>query len=143
MFFRNAEALITLIKKKINNKKSIPIRPRMKAHTESSLERNKPGWMGGTNTRPSVLDRLVGDWEFSQIMANHLRLDFHLIEGLSIVNTNNATNHFRNYNHVAQVRPNRLRFLTRWSLPFLFQDSRITSSVYVQSTFTLVIITEE
>lgn len=88
---------------------------------ETSLERNEPGRVGSTNTRPSVLDRLVTDGELSKIMANHLGLDLNLIEGLAIVDSNNAPNHFRYNDHVAKVSSNWLRLLPRWGLPFLFQ----------------------
>lgn len=36
-------------------------------------------------------------------MANHFRLDFHLVELLARVNTNDATNHLRNNNHVTEM----------------------------------------
>jgi hypothetical protein len=38
-----------------------PLDQQYKAHAKSSLERNEPRRVGGTNTRPSVLDRLVTD----------------------------------------------------------------------------------
>jgi hypothetical protein len=37
-------------------------------------------------------------------VSNHLRLDFDLVEFLSRVDANNATNHLRNHNHVSQMR---------------------------------------
>ena len=37
-------------------------------------------------------------------MSNHLRLDFDLVEFLSRVDANNATNHLGNNNHVSQMR---------------------------------------
>lgn len=42
-------------------KLALPIGQQFKAHAKSSLERNEPRGVGGTNTRPSVLDRLVTD----------------------------------------------------------------------------------
>lgn len=36
-------------------------------------------------------------------MANHLRLDLHLVELLAGVDTNDATNHLGNDNHVTEV----------------------------------------
>jgi hypothetical protein len=47
---------------------------------------------------------VLRDREFSQIVSNHLRLDFDLVEFLSRVDANNATNHLRNHNHVSQMR---------------------------------------
>lgn len=77
--------------------------------------------MGSTNTRPTVLDGLVRDGEFSKIMANHFRLDLNLIEGLAVIDSNYAANHLRYNNHVSQVGSHWLRLLTLWGLPFLFQ----------------------
>jgi hypothetical protein len=37
-------------------------------------------------------------------VSNHLRLDFDLVEFLSRVDANNATNHLRNHNHVSEMR---------------------------------------
>jgi hypothetical protein len=41
------------------------------------------------------------DREFSQIMSDHLRLDFDLVELLSTVDANNAANHLWDDNHVS------------------------------------------
>lgn len=59
--------------------------------------------MGSTNTRPTVLDRLVGDGELGKVAADHLRLDLNLIEGLAIVHSNDTPNHLRHYDHVLKV----------------------------------------
>jgi hypothetical protein len=42
--------------------------------TSSSLERNETGAVGGTNTGPSVLDRLVSDGKLAQVVTDHFRL---------------------------------------------------------------------
>lgn len=42
------------------------------------LKRNKTRTVSGTNTRPTVLDRLVGQGELAQVETDHLRLDFDL-----------------------------------------------------------------
>lgn len=73
-----------------------------------------------------MLDRFVTDGELSKIMANHLGLDLNLIEGLAIVDSNNAPNHFRYNDHVAKVSPNWLRLLPRWGLPFLLKNTSKT-----------------
>ncbi len=36
-------------------------------------------------------------------MTSHFRLNFHAVENLSIVNTNDTSNHFWNNNHISQV----------------------------------------
>lgn len=40
--------------------------------------------MSGTNTGPSVFDGFVRDGKFAQVMANHIGLDFYLVESLQI-----------------------------------------------------------
>jgi hypothetical protein len=94
--------------------------------TKQLLEGNETRRVGGTNTRSSVLDwvavrllvtcassnpnlrrkngYVLRDREFSQIMTNHLGLDFHLVELLARVDTNDTTNHLRNDNHISQMR---------------------------------------
>lgn len=42
------------------------------------LKRDETGAVGGTNSRPTVLDGLVRQGEFTQVETNHLRLDFDL-----------------------------------------------------------------
>jgi hypothetical protein len=38
------------------------------------LEGDESGRVGGTDTRATVLDRLVGDGELAQVVSDHLRL---------------------------------------------------------------------
>ena len=59
--------------------------------------------MSGTNTRATVLDWLVSDREFTEVVANHFRLNFNTVEILSVVHTNNASNHFGNNDHIAKM----------------------------------------
>jgi hypothetical protein len=59
--------------------------------------------VGGTNTRATVLDWLVSDREFPKVVANHFGLNFNLVEVLAVVDTNNATDHFRDNDHVAKM----------------------------------------
>lgn len=51
----------------------------------------------------AVLLRLAGDGELAQVVADLLRLDFHLVEGLALVDTHNAAQHVRQDDHVTQV----------------------------------------
>jgi hypothetical protein len=67
------------------------------------LERNETGRVGGTDTGTTVLDGLVGDGELSKVVSNHLGLDFDLVEGLAVVDTNDGTDHLRDDNHVTEV----------------------------------------
>jgi hypothetical protein len=68
-----------------------------------TLKRNESRLVRCADTRTSVPHRLVGDGEFSKVHADHFRLHFHTTEHLSVVDTNNTADHFRNNNHVTQV----------------------------------------
>ena len=87
----------------------------------ASLEGNEPRGVGSTDTRPTMLDRLVRDGELCEVVANHLRLDLNLVEGLAIVDTDDATNHLRHNDHVAEVGPDGLWLFTSRSIFFLFK----------------------
>jgi hypothetical protein len=41
--------------------------------------------------------------EFTKVMTNHFRADFDLVESLTVVDTNDGTDHFRDDDHVTQV----------------------------------------
>lgn len=58
-----------------------------------------------------MTDWLVGDREFSKVVANHLRLDLNLIEGLSIMDAHNCPDHLWHNDHVSKVRLDHLRLL--------------------------------
>ena len=57
------------------------------------LERAEAGGVGGSNARLATLYQLVGGGEFTQLVTNHLGLDFHLAEGLAIVHARHAAHH--------------------------------------------------
>lgn len=83
--------------------------------------------MGGTDTGTTVLDGLavwlldipysfgfarggygywgyvLGDREFTQVVANHLGLDFDLVELLTGVDTDDAADHLGDNDHVTEV----------------------------------------
>jgi hypothetical protein len=59
------------------------------------------------------------------IMTNHLGLDLNLTEGFAVVNSNDASDHFRHNDHTPKMGPDRLWLLTRWGLPFLLQPTKI------------------
>ena len=80
-----------------------------------SFQRNEPGAVGGTDTRTTVLDGLVRDGEFAEVAANHLRLDFNLVEGFPLINTNHGSNHLGHDDHIPEMRFYNLRFLQRRS----------------------------
>merc|ERR1712194_156040 len=59
--------------------------------------------MSRRNTRTSVPYWLVRNRKPPKIHTNHLRFHFYTTKLLSIVNTNNTTNHLRHNNHITQV----------------------------------------
>ena len=59
--------------------------------------------MGGPNAGLAMLHWLIGDGELAQAVANHLRLDFHLVEGLAIVHAHHAAHHLWQDDHAPQV----------------------------------------
>jgi hypothetical protein len=50
-----------------------------------------------------VVDRSVGDGEFTEVVADHIWSDFDLVEGLTVVDTDDGTNHLWDDNHVTQM----------------------------------------
>ena len=60
----------------------------------------------------------VGDREFTQVVTDHFRSDFDLVEDLTVVNTNNRTNHFWNDDHVSQVSSDNSWLFIFWSRQF-------------------------
>ena len=75
------------------------------------LQRNELRRVSSTDTRTVVLHRSVGNRELSEVVTNHLSLDFNIVEALAIVNTDNRTNHLRNNQHVTEVSLHGLRTL--------------------------------
>jgi hypothetical protein len=96
------------------------LQTRTKHNLDLSLQRNEPRRVSGTNTRPTVLHWLVREGKLCKVVANHLRFDLNLVEGFTVVDTDDASNHLRHNNHVAEVGPHRLRLLTSRSIFFLF-----------------------
>ena len=74
-----------------------------KHHRTTLLEGNETRRVSGTNTGTSVLDGLVGDGELSEVVTDHLGLNFDLVENLAVVNSNNAANHLGNNDHISKV----------------------------------------
>jgi len=75
------------------------------------LEGNEPRRVGGSNTRSTVLHRLVRDAKLSEVVTNHFRLDFNLVEGLAVVDANNASDHVRQDHYVAKMSLHACRLL--------------------------------
>merc|ERR1712116_89882 len=69
----------------------------------SSLQWNESRGVSGTNTWTTVTNRFVGQREFSQVMSDHFRFDFNLVEGLPIVDTDDASDHVGKNDHVTKM----------------------------------------
>lgn len=100
----------------------------------SLLQRDESRAVGGTNTRATVLDWLVGNGEFAQVVSNHFglgksatkhnsltNLDFDTVENLAVIYTDNTANHLRNNDHVSAVCLNHRRLLSSGGFPLLQQ----------------------
>ena len=48
--------------------------------TSALLERDESGGVSGTDTGATVLDGLVSDGEFAEVVTDHLGLDFNLCD---------------------------------------------------------------
>lgn len=53
----------------------------------------------------------VGDGKLTQVVAQHLRSDLDLVEGLTVVDTDDRANHLWDNDHVSEVGANDSRLL--------------------------------
>ena len=67
------------------------------------LQRNKSGGVGSTDTGSTVLDGFVGHREFSQVVTDHLWLDFDRGKGLSVVDAADGAGHLGDDDHVSEM----------------------------------------
>jgi hypothetical protein len=82
---------------------------------------------------------ILRDGEFSQVVSNHLGLDFDLVELLSRVDTNDGANHLGDNDHVSQVRLDKIGLLVGLSLllglaKLLDQTHRLALETTVEPT---------
>ena len=108
-----------------------------KQRFSSLLEGNETRRVGGTNTGTTVLDGLavrgvsalipltlitgnseyvLRDREFTEVVTNHLRLDFNLVELLTGVDTNDGADHLGDDDHVTEVSLDEVGLLVGLSL---------------------------
>lgn len=59
--------------------------------------------MGSSDTRSSVLDWFVGNGELGEVVTDHLRSDFDLVENFSVVDSDDGADHLWNDDHVSQM----------------------------------------
>lgn len=69
---------------------------------------------GRSVTGSTVSDRGVCDGEFTQVVADHLRLDLNSVENLTVVDTDDGTDHLWDNDHVSQVGLDNSRLLVGW-----------------------------
>jgi hypothetical protein len=103
------------------------------------LEGNKLGRVSSTNTGTTVLNGLVRDRELSKIVTSHFRLDFNLVENLTVIDTDDGTNHFRNDDHVTEMSLDNLRLFTSrgillGSTELLDETHRLTLKTTLESS---------
>jgi hypothetical protein len=82
---------------------------------------------------------ILRDREFSQVVSNHLWLNFNLVELLSRVDTNDATNHLGDNDHVSQMSLDEVGLLVGLSLllslaQLLDQTHRLALETTVEPT---------
>ena len=58
-------------------------------------------------------DRAVSDGELTQVVTNHIGLDVHNVEHLSVVHSDGGANHLRNNKHISEVGLHNSRLLKR------------------------------
>lgn len=75
-----------------------------------------------TDTSSSVSDRLVGHRELAQVVSNHFRADFDLVENLSVVDSDLGANHLRDDDHVTEMCLDYSCFLVRKHLDLCLSD---------------------
>merc|ERR550519_977420 len=86
------------------------------------LEGDESGAVRGSDTGPTMLHRLVGDGELSQVVSDHLWLHLNLCEDLAVVNSNNGASHLGDNDHVPEVGLDHVGLLVGGSLLLLLHQ---------------------
>merc|ERR1712036_56547 len=71
--------------------------------TVSLLERNESRRVGSSNTRSTVPDRLVRNTVLAKVGTNHFRLDLNTQHHLTVVDTNDVSDHIREDGDVSEM----------------------------------------
>ncbi len=61
------------------------------------------GSLGGSDTGLTVLARFIGEGELSEVPADHVELDFNVVEALAVVDSHVVADHFGEDDGVAEV----------------------------------------
>ena len=94
--------------------------------------------MSSTNTRTVVLHRGVRNSEFSKVVTDHLSLDFNVAEVVTVVHTDDATDHLGNNDHVTEVGLHGLRTLVLTSSSLLKHQKQIQLQIEQRRTYSLL-----
>merc|ERR1712100_706102 len=54
---------------------------------------HEAGRLGGTNTGGTVLHRLVGNGELTEVVSHHIGLNLNLVENLAVVHSHHGSDH--------------------------------------------------
>ena len=60
----------------------------------------------GANTGTAVEDGLVGESEFGEVVTDHFTLDFDVLEGVTVVDGDDGSDHFGHDDHITEVSTN-------------------------------------
>ena len=96
---------------------------RLLATRSSLLERHEAGRLGGTNTGGTVLHRLVGNGELTEVVSHHIGLNLNLVENLAVVHSHHGSDHLGKDDHVAKVSLDAL-----WLLAILWPGDSLLGS---------------
>ena len=94
--------------------------------------------MSSTNTGAVVLHGVVSQSELTQVVTNHLSLDFNVAEVVTVVHTDNATDHLGNNDHVTEVGLHGLRALVLTSSSLLKHQKQIQLQIEQRRTYSLL-----
>merc|ERR1719222_560552 len=83
------------------------------------LEGDESRAVRGSDTGPTMLHRLVGDGELSQVVSNHFGLHLNLCEELAVVNSKNGYRPLGDNDHVPEVGLDHVGLLVGGSLLLL------------------------
>merc|ERR1719414_1555954 len=83
----------------------------MQRYSRRSFQWNETRRVGGTDTGTTVLNGLVRDGELAEVVADHFGLDFNLVKGLALVDSDDAANHLGHDDHVTKMRLDSLGLL--------------------------------
>jgi len=71
-----------------------------------------------------VLDRLVCDGKLTEVVSDHVGLDLHLVEHLTVVHTDDRADHLWEDDHVAQVSLDALGLLASCGVAILLGSTK-------------------